>query len=231
MPKFVFFDHGGTLAKVTKDSPEIVLEVLQEADHRFPLEVIKGAIEEAERDWAERYKVRGNRWNDLIGTQYYQEVLGYLGLTKDQRLASKIHLEWHGRAKLEVFPDTIPCLEALHQTRLPMGIITQTILGEEEFRRHHLRRFNLEHYFSVIVTTEDAGYDKPDPRLFQRALQLSRSLPDETIHVGDTYERDVVGAKAAGIRAIFIDRLGGHEYPDCEKISALTELPKLIEES
>ena len=50
--------------------------------------------------------------------------------------------------------------------------------------------------------------EKPDPAIFHRALQLTNSLPEHTIHIGDSYEYDVQGANQAGLRAVLIDRNG-----------------------
>ncbi len=170
----------------------------------------------------------GRRWSKEIASELYQNLLESLGITDRHDLAEKIYLEWHDRASLKLFPDTVPCLEELQSRGLGLGVITQTILSAKQYKLNQLKRFNLEQYFSVIVTSEDAGYDKPDPRLFEKALGLSGSSPLNTVHVGDMYEFDVKGARAAGMRAILLDRSGKHVDADCERIRSLSELPKII---
>jgi len=59
------------------------------------------------------------------------------------------------------------------------------------------------------VSSAGAGVRKPDPAIFAPALELAGCRPDEALHVGDTAEEDVAGARAAGIRSLLIDREGG----------------------
>ena len=61
----------------------------------------------------------------------------------------------------------------------------------------------LHHYFDEIITSEDFGVKKPDPKPFRKALEVLGTKPEETFMVGDWPDRDVKGAKAAGIRAIW----------------------------
>ena len=69
------------------------------------------------------------------------------------------------------------------------------------------------------VSSAEAGAPKPDPAIFVSALALVRCEPAEALHVGDTREEDVVGARAAGIRALLLDRDGGEG-----DISSLSEI-------
>ncbi len=61
----------------------------------------------------------------------------------------------------------------------------------------------LQHYFDAVVTFDDAGIKKPDPKPFQMALERLGTRPDETLMIGDWAERDVVGAKGAGMQVVF----------------------------
>ena len=64
-----------------------------------------------------------------------------------------------------------------------------------------------------------AGARKPDPAIFAAALELAGAPPDEALHVGDTPEEDVDGARAAGIRPLLIDREGtGGDISSLEEI-------------
>jgi putative hydrolase of the HAD superfamily len=58
------------------------------------------------------------------------------------------------------------------------------------------------------VSSAVAGARKPDPAIFEPALELAGCAPEEALHVGDTREEDVAGARAAGIRPLLIDRGG-----------------------
>ena len=173
---FVFFDHGGTLTLQQKDSPQIALEIIAESGHTFPLEKVRDALVKADRYWEERYQPlpRGHRFSDEILEDLNKKMLGHLGLERGvDELAAKIVSEWHDRAEFVLHPDTLPCLEALRQRGIPMGVITQTLWKEDEFRRLHLRREGIERYFSLVLTTESVGYDKHDRQLYLKAIELA----------------------------------------------------------
>jgi putative hydrolase of the HAD superfamily len=61
----------------------------------------------------------------------------------------------------------------------------------------------LQHYFDAVVTFDDTGVKKPDPKPFQTALDHLKLKPDEAIMIGDWAERDMVGAKAVGLKTVF----------------------------
>jgi putative hydrolase of the HAD superfamily len=69
------------------------------------------------------------------------------------------------------------------------------------------------------------GVEKPDPRIFRMALERMGIEPEDAVYVGDVYEIDVVGARAAGMRAYLIDPLMRLGHLDCDRIASLTELP------
>jgi putative hydrolase of the HAD superfamily len=78
-----------------------------------------------------------------------------------------------------------------------------------------------------VVTSADAGAAKPDPAVFERALALAGVDGAGAVHVGDSLENDVAGARALGIRAILVRR-EGERPPGVETVRALTELPTLV---
>jgi putative hydrolase of the HAD superfamily len=69
-----------------------------------------------------------------------------------------------------------------------------------------------------VVSSAEAGARKPDPRIFGPALQIARCAAGEALHVGDTPEEDVAGARAAGIRSLLLDRAGGGDIASLEEI-------------
>lgn len=76
----------------------------------------------------------------------------------------------------------------------------------------------------TITYSQEAGVEKPDPRIFQIALKRTKANSKEALHVGDRYDADVVGARAAGITLVLLDRGNNHQDPDCLCIRSLEEL-------
>lgn len=95
-------------------------------------------------------------------------------------------------------------LEALqHQTR--MGIITNNSTAEQIEK---LRALNIAHFFEVIVISEDVGVTKPDPRIFEIALERFGAQAKDTVMIGDNLINDIEGAMGAGIAPLWFNRRG-----------------------
>jgi putative hydrolase of the HAD superfamily len=78
-----------------------------------------------------------------------------------------------------------------------------------------------------VVSSGAAGAAKPDPAIFARALDQAGARPEHTLHVGDSLDKDVGGARAAGLRALLVCR--DDDPPEgVEVIGTLAELPSLL---
>lgn len=73
----------------------------------------------------------------------------------------------------------------------------------------------LREYFSAVVDSHVVGAEKPDPAIFHHALELAGAAPERTLHVGDMYSADVVGARAAGVHALLLDPFDDWTGVDC----------------
>lgn len=95
--------------------------------------------------------------------------------------------------------------------RVTVGIVTNNPTAEQEEK---LRLCGLTPYVDFMLTSEHAGVAKPDRAIFDRALSLAGCSPSEAVVIGDSWHYDVMGAQAAGIRAVWFDRDGAGEPPD-----------------
>jgi putative hydrolase of the HAD superfamily len=87
-----------------------------------------------------------------------------------------------------------------------------------------LDRVGLAPLLDGVVTSAAAGARKPDPEIFARALAVAGAGPERCLHVGDSLAEDVVGARAAGIEAVLLDRSGGKAPPGVRVIPSLDAL-------
>lgn len=94
-----------------------------------------------------------------------------------------------------------------------------------------LERIGAQHYFKHIFLAAEVGFAKPDLRFFQFIIHKINGDPSRFIMVGDHYEKDIVGAKYAGIKTIFYNRKGvPGAFDKADRIvSNLAELPLMIE--
>jgi HAD superfamily hydrolase (TIGR01549 family) len=93
-----------------------------------------------------------------------------------------------------------------------------------------LDRLDLLHRFDVVIDSFVEGIEKPDPRLFRIALERAGADPATTLHAGDLYQIDVLGARAAGLRQALIDRAGLYDGVDCARFPDLAALAKAVAE-
>jgi putative hydrolase of the HAD superfamily len=106
--------------------------------------------------------------------------------------------------RFRAFEDAAPALAELRSLRLRLVCVSNWDVSLTEV----LTRCGLDGALDGVVTSAQAGSRKPDPAIFQPALELARCTAAEALHVGDTPAEDVEGARAAGIPALLIDREG-----------------------
>ena len=96
--------------------------------------------------------------------------------------------------------------------------------------RQAFRRLGLDVLVDILVDSAEEGFEKPDRRIFELALKRAGAQPETTLHVGDFYHIDVVGARAAGLTSILVDEANLHRDADCVCIRTIAELPRFVEQ-
>lgn len=122
----------------------------------------------------------------------------------------------------QLFPDVVAGLASL----LARGIRLAVVSNFDGRLADLCTGLGLRIYFETIVMSARVGYAKPDPRIFTIALERLGLRAGDVIHVGDSAPLDVAGARAAGIRAILIDRHTPAHTAAC--ICDLRDLLRLI---
>lgn len=128
-----------------------------------------------------------------------------------------------GSLRFEAFPEVLEVLRALRKGRRPLLIVSNWDCSLPEWLRHT----GVLELVDGVVTSAGAGAAKPDPAIFRHALELLGEPADQTLHVGDSLDNDVAGARAAGIRPVLVQR-EGDAPPGVESISTLLDLPALL---
>jgi putative hydrolase of the HAD superfamily len=123
---------------------------------------------------------------------------------------------------LAPYPETHEVLEAL-AAQMPLALVTN---GATALQREKLVRTGIEDRFAVVVASESVGIGKPSPVIFEAALQRLGLSREQVAMVGNDISRDVVGARAARIRPIWVRRPAdgwGGDPGDAERIADLRE--------
>jgi HAD superfamily hydrolase (TIGR01549 family) len=164
------------------------------------------------------------------GWAYFNHVLRHAGVTlcdaTENALAEM--REYHGSHNLwEYIPaDVPPALAAFRRIGLTLVVVSN---ANGRLRRL-FDRVGLTSFFDVMLDSHEWGVEKPDPRLFQLALQHSGATAVTTAHVGDLFHIDVAGARAAGLReGVLLDSHNLYPEVDCRRIRSLDELLPVIQ--
>jgi putative hydrolase of the HAD superfamily len=127
------------------------------------------------------------------------------------------------REAWEVFDDVVPTLEALRTDGVRLGVVSNW----DSRLPSVLERLGLAAFFGTITVSSVEGVEKPDPRIFERALgRLGASAPS-SIYVGDLPEIDLEGARAAGLFGVLVDR-DGRLDPSLGAMPDLRGLPAIV---
>ena len=105
-----------------------------------------------------------------------------------------LHLPDHNH----LFDGTIELLDYLKKD-YKLHIITN---GFEEVQMKKLKSSNIDTYFDTVTTSEAAGAKKPNPRIFEIALNVAQTTPEKSMMIGDTYEADILGAERMNMKTI-----------------------------
>jgi putative hydrolase of the HAD superfamily len=152
-----------------------------------------------------------------------QIVLGMGGDASGARACARDMVrEWERHENFSLYEDALPVLDELRRNEIKIGLISNGQRDLEEFTEHHVLDVD------AVVGSKAHGRVKPHASIFVAALQALDVAPDETVMVGDSYEDDIEGARALGIRAILLDRDGVRlDAPD--RIDTLLALPAALE--
>ena len=168
--------------------------------------------------------------------RHYDELLKELGMKWNPKIvaAGVVAYEHTKFGYLKPFPGVVPMLIALKR-HYRLGVISNG-LAVKQWEK--LINLGIHHFFDVVVTSEEVGCEKPEARIFNLAMQRLGVSAEECIMVGDRIATDILGAKAAGMRTVWV-RKGKHskleprskeEKPDAvigDIVELLDVLPEL----
>ncbi|MGZ3584400.1 MAG: HAD family hydrolase [Ktedonobacterales bacterium] len=209
----VFFDVGYTLLAPHPSVVDIVAAYC--ADHNLPVEsaCIEEHLPEAEIELRRLVRDDPFTWSDdqaitSVWIAYFTALLrpclpdmGSDALAHHVEMLQRI---FDSAASYALYPDVMPVLETLSTRNLTLGVISDWGIGLGLILRHH----DLVRYFTFAVISAALRMAKPDPELFATALRRADAIPDYALHIGDSYTLDVLGARAAGITPVLLDRNG-----------------------
>ncbi len=202
----VLFDLDDTLHDDTaayQEAARLVAVDVARAHGIDPAALLTAYIEQAQAFWKKLSVEHLTAGITDARAQLWADALHSVGID-DVALAARSAADYTRlRAdELELSPGALECIEALRVRGCKLGIVTN---GFAATHHEKIARLGLTPHFDALFIADEMGMVKPDPAVFRHACQVLGSVPERTAMVGDRYDRDISGAKLAGLFTVLID--------------------------
>jgi putative hydrolase of the HAD superfamily len=226
----VFFDAGETLVHPHPTFADLFAQTLRSQGYDVSPETVRErghvvferfrSAAQANEMWTTSIERSRRFWHDV-----YRVFVQELGIADADGLLDVLYATFTDLANYRVFDDVPPVLDRLRDAGMVLGVVSNF----EAWLEQLLERLGVRSYFAVSVISGVEGVEKPDPRIFELAMDRAGVLPDVSVYVGDNPEFDVDPALEAGMFPVLLDRR--ERFPDAPgaRITSMDELPGLLE--
>lgn len=226
--KHIFFDLDRTLWDFEQNKVDALRDLFFDynLDNVFPdvMTFINTFTRNNDYLW-DKY-IKGELTKDVLRYKRFEVTLQDYS-TKNEKLAKTL-----GEEYLKIMPlktalinGTRDLLEYL-SPKYKLHIISN---GFNEVQFPKLERCHIAKYFEWVVTSENAGYHKPDPRVFGYSLSKANAKKEESIMIGDDLEIDIVGAKKFGMDQVYFNpEKKPHKLKVTHEVQSLSEIIKIL---
>jgi putative hydrolase of the HAD superfamily len=213
----VLLDALGTLVELERPWPHLVAEL--EARGVVVAEEQARAAMLAEMAYYRAHHDEAGDWPGLKDLRrrcaaVVQEELG-LALPLQDVLDALL-----GAIRFRAYPEVPAALARLRERGVRLAVVSNWDVSLHDV----LERTDLRRHVDAVVISAEEGVAKPDPAIFRIALERLDAEAAVTVHVGDSLEHDVAGARAAGLQAVLVARDGAAAPEGVRAVSSLAEL-------
>lgn len=222
--KAVLFDAGNTLIFLDFD------RLAREVGAATGLE-ISSALMAAKAPDAARALERKEKLTDRERATRYLELL-FLHADvpeEDLPLVRDALRDMHAERHLwsSIHPGTAAALDRLRALGMPIGVVSNSDGRVEEA----LEAAGIRSKFDVVIDSALVGVEKPSPAIFGFALEALGVAAQDALYVGDIYEVDVIGARAAGLDVVLVDPNGRNAGRDVSTHASVADVVAALEQS
>jgi putative hydrolase of the HAD superfamily len=219
--RYVLFDLYGTLVDVAveEDTPAFWSALATDLSSRTPTlsaSDLRGLFFSILRD--ERSRVPDGFVLDTVFRRLLTSMSAPAEAADVARLASLFRRRSIRKLRLRPYVD--PLLKAIRDSGCKTGIISNT---EGLLTRFDISQFPLLEHVDTVLLSSEVGVKKPEPQIFQLAMERLREPPEVGVFVGNNIAEDIVGAQRAGLRSLFM-RNNGDELPELPHGPAVLEV-------
>lgn len=219
--KHVFFDLDHTLWDFDKNSALTFDKIFKMHQVGVHLETFLEVYEPVNLQYWKRYR---DDEIDKMELRYgrLKDTFDAINFTVEDALIHHLSTDYmeHLSSFNHLFEGTLDVLQYLHP-KYQLHIITN---GFEEAQLKKMNSSAITPFFKTITNAESAGVKKPNPIIFNYALNIADAHPEESLMIGDNYEADVLGALHVGYDVIFFNYRNDHSEPHIKQVKHLSEL-------
>ncbi|NXO54137.1 HDHD3 protein, partial [Aramus guarauna] len=228
--RFLTWDVKDTLLRLRQPVGESYAAEARAHGVRVQLAALGQSFREAYGAQSRRFPNYG-RGQGLSSRQWWLQVVEQTfrlsGVHEDRVLslmAENLYRDFCSARNWEVLPGAVETLSRCRQRGFRMGVVSNF----DNRLENVLSQCNLRHHFEFVLTSEDAGFAKPDGRIFEQALHLGGVPPEQAAHVGDDYTRDYRAARAVGMHSFLLRAAGQDEELEVPPEHVLPKLSHLL---
>jgi putative hydrolase of the HAD superfamily len=198
--KAIILDIDDTLYNYASLNDLAISHVVQLARNQYAMEeeAFISAFSWARNETKKVLKDTGACHNRML---YFQKTLERLGIPPAEYAIELYEGYWgYMLDHMRLSEGVMEFLDVCKAAELKMGICSDLTAY---IQHRKLRRLGIAHYMDAIVTSEEAGVEKPDERMFLMILEKLGVSPSEALYIGDSFKKDVCGAEAIGMDALW----------------------------
>jgi putative hydrolase of the HAD superfamily len=204
--RLILWDFEGTLVDRPGRWRSALMEVLDthEPGHQVGMEQIRPFLKDGfpwhRPDEVHIHLNQPDEWWSQVGQLFTRAYEGVgFSSSRAKELSSYVRDVFINPDRFIIYEDTIPALTTLHEKGWRHAVLSNHVPELQNI----VTKLGLDPYFEYCFTSGVTGYEKPNPKAFQFALQ-GTGQPGEVWMIGDNVDADVRGAEAIGIRAILV---------------------------
>jgi putative hydrolase of the HAD superfamily len=226
----VFFDAGETLLTPKGTWSGMSADILRERGHDVSVETLQAAWRHGGQHFLNAAEdgvmfSLSDHASHTFWTSLYHDMLDFLEID-DEEAPEILYATFSDPANYKLFDDAVPTLRALRERGLKLGVISNF----ESWLNTMLEVLDVTIHFDVVAVSGDLGWEKPDPRIFEWAMEQAGTEPSRSLHVGDSPQFDAQPAHDLGMTGVLLDRHSrwtdlSADYP---VITSLRELIDLL---
>jgi len=219
--KAVLFDVDFTLAR---PGPELGPEGYRKVGERHGLDLDPGLYEQSRQaalDSLQRHPDHAH--DDELWIAFTERIVRGMGGDAEgaREAAAELVAAWEQHERFTLYEDALPALAELRKHGVKIGLVSNGSRDLDEFVSHH----GLD--ADCVIGSRAFGRTKPHPEIFLHALALLGVEAEETAMIGDSYEDDIEGARALGMKAFLLDR-DGRRLDEPDRLPDLFALPAAL---